>query len=116
MQRKPTKNKAFWPLIGFILAVALAAIAWVIAPSVVSFLHSKLGARFPTGAQMNLYTTVMLFLMLGGLSALIVAATMPRKKSQVKEADLVKERKDMLAAKAARKKRQQLLNKDMKSR
>jgi mannitol-specific phosphotransferase system IIBC component len=112
---KPTKNKAFWPLIGFVLAVAIAAIAWALAPSVVSFLGARLKG-FPRGPQMNLYTTIVLFFMFGGVASLIVAAAMPKKKSQVKETDLVKERKQMMAEKAARKKRQQMINKDMKSR
>jgi hypothetical protein len=115
MQRKPTKNRAFLPLIGFILAVALAAIAWIISPEVVKFLGSHLRG-FPRGPQMNTYTAIVLFIMFGGVAALIVAAAVPKKKSQVKEKDLVQERKEMVAAKAARKKRQRMLNKDMKSR
>jgi Mn2+/Fe2+ NRAMP family transporter len=114
--KKPEKNRAFWPVIGFVLAVALFAIAFVLAPEVNKFLKGRLPNYPRATQQLNLIMAVILWLIMGSIVSLSVAIAMPKKKSAVSEKDVDKARKAMVAEKVARKKRQQELNKQMKSR
>jgi hypothetical protein len=106
----------FWPVIGFVLAVSLIALAYALAPSTLLFLKKNLKNFPPITDQLKLFMTFILFLIFLAVTGFAVAIAMPKKKSAVSEKDMVNERKDMVAAKAARKKRQQDINRQMKSR
>lgn len=108
--KKRKNNRAFWPVFGLVMAVAAGVLAYVAGPGVTSWLRSTLPS-FPQGGNVQLYVTIIIFVIILSLAALIVAAAAPRKKGQVTEMAMTKERDDMLAMKRARKARQREINK-----
>lgn len=119
--RKETKNTAFWPLLGLLLAVSLGIVAYVAAPGTITMLDNALPNFPPAGVDPNtlrLIITAILFVVLILIAGLIVAVSMPKQKDRiiVSEKTLMKERQDMVLEKKARKVRQQQINKQGKSR
>jgi hypothetical protein len=103
------QSRALWPLMGFILLIAYGAIAWVLAPIVRDALPpalDRLLTRMP-GQQGEIAVGLAIFLILVSVSALIVALFAPRRKLDVKTKDMLKERNQMVAEKAALERRQQ---------
>ncbi len=108
-------NRRMWPVMGFLLIVALTAIAYVIAPDVINFIKSNFRA-FQT-SSMNPTTLRWVFtgivaLILSLLVAIIIAVAAPKKPINVKMSDLERERTEMLTAKAKRKKQQRRINRE----
>jgi membrane protein implicated in regulation of membrane protease activity len=118
MQDRENKKsmRAFWPLLGFILIVALGIIAYVLGEPIYNALAA--GPNFPpaggTRTQWLWILRGIAFVSLGLLSALIVAAAMPRQKTQVKEKDLAKERVQLNRERKAKRELQRKINKQMK--
>ncbi len=114
-----SRTQAFWPIIGLLLILALGFMAWVFAPPVIGFLSRTL-PNFPPAEvpadTMQIFMTVVLFVLTGMIVSLIVAAAAPRKKSAVTEKNLVKERATMVEEKRKQKLRQRAINRMDKSR
>lgn len=123
MGKKPPKSKmqAFWPVMGALLIIAAAVMAFFIGPVVVDWLDrgNVIKGFPPKGVPItNIYWILrgIVFVVLGLLASMVVAAAAPKKKSTVTEVNLIKERKDMVHEKRARKMRQQVMNKENKGR
>lgn len=121
--QKPPKSRtqSFWPIIGLMLILSAAAIAFFLGPAVVNWLdRSNVIKGFPpTGVSSVTLDWIfrgIFFFILVLLSSLIVAAAAPKRKSAVTEVKLAKERQLMVNDKKARKMRQQLMNKQNKGR
>jgi uncharacterized membrane protein len=103
------KSRGLWPVYGLVLAIALGAISYVLGPSLYDFVLTR-SPDFNTGTytreQVELFFAGIIFFVLLTIVALLVAVFVPRSKTTVKDAELVKERNDMEKARRARKKRQ----------
>jgi uncharacterized membrane protein len=112
------KKRGMWPVIGLILAVALGAISWVVAPTVYAFIRQRLPA-FSTGTfseqQITLFVGILVFVVLASLASLIVAIFAPRKKQHdTRDAALRKEKEAMLHAERERKARKREVEEKMR--
>lgn len=107
------RSRGLWPLYGLVLAIALGAIAYVLGPKLYDFVLDR-SPNFNTGTytreQVELFFAGIIFLVLLAIVAGFVAMFAPRKKTTVKDTDLIKERKQREAARRARKKRQMQLD------
>ncbi len=117
---KKRKNKAFWPLIGFMLALSAGVLAWFLKDPVYSWLaRSPVIPGFPPAgidpAQMRLLVAAALFTIMLGFAGLVIALAAPKSAQRVKETDLIKERKMVMKEKELKKARQRELNRQMKS-
>ena len=112
------KRRGLWPVIGFILILALAAIAYLLAPAVID-LTKQLLPRFTTRGTnpetVRLMFALLIFLLLGAVVALTVALFAPKKAINVNENDLAKERKQMQEAKKMDRIRQRRITREMKN-
>jgi len=116
MPRKtPPRGKAFWPILGLLLALSSGAFAFILTDPVVTALRKSLRG-FPSGATVNIIVGVVLFFIIGLFFSLIVAFGVPRKKSGVTEIQMTKDRKVMVNEKAARKIKQREINRQNKAR
>ena len=118
--RPPVKKKlkGMWPVYGFLMALALGAIAFVLAPNVQRMVIQITRGNF-TGQelppeQMRLVFTGIIFLVLGSIAALIVAFAMPKKKSQVQDAEMRKHKEVIKKEDRARKVRSRVIEHEMK--
>jgi hypothetical protein len=123
MGQKPpkTRTQSFWPVLGALLILASAAMAFFIGPAVVDWLDKGNIIRgFPPAGvpRVNLDWILrgIVFVILVLFASLLVAAAAPKKKSAVTEVGMMKERKEIVHEKKARKMRQQLMNKQNKGR
>lgn len=117
---KKGKNRAFWPLIGFGLAVSVGILSWFLKDPVYTWLaRSPLIPGFPPAGidpfQMRLLVAAALFTIMLGFAGLIIALAVPKSPSRVREKDLVKERKMVVKQKELKKARQREINRQMKS-
>jgi len=106
-------NRRFWPLMGFVLIVALTVIAYIVAPDVITWMRSTFRQFRPEGMtsdQLRLVFTAIVFVVLALIAALIIAIAAPKKPINVDEGKLMKERSEMVKAKRAAKKRQRRVN------
>jgi mannitol-specific phosphotransferase system IIBC component len=118
---KKSRSQSFWPILGLLLIIACAIMAYFIGPAVVDWLDDGNVIRgFPPRGipreNVNWILRGILFVVLGLLSSLVVAAAVPKKKNVVNEKKLIKERQEMVNEKKARKLRQQQMNKLNKGR
>ncbi|MEZ4666715.1 MAG: hypothetical protein R3E39_02130 [Anaerolineae bacterium] len=117
--RKPQpRGKAFWPVLGLLLALSAGALAFVAAPGVNELLGRSLRSypKATAGNHLDLIMTAILFVIFALIGSLIVAIAVPKKKSTVTEVGLIKDRKMMVNDKKARKERQKQINRDNRSR
>lgn len=114
-RKKPPRGRAFWPVVGLLLALSAAALAYVFTDPVINALRKSL-RNFPTGPTVTLIVGVILFVVLALTFSLIVAFAVPRKKSAVTETQLVKDRQAMVKDIKARKIRQREINRQGKAR
>ena len=118
IEEQRRRRQAFWPLFGLLMAVALAVIAWVLAPVVIQFLRDQQPNRFSFGdltfEQVQLIFAGIIFLVLGALTTLILAIFAPKKKTMVKDSSLKKEKKQLEAEQKARRARQMALEAEMR--
>ncbi len=97
-------RRALWPVMGLILAVALGAIAWFSKEAVIGILPATVRIqldRLP-GIQGELAVAAFIFVIMLGIVAIIVAVAAPKRRINVKEKDMFKERDKMLRDNAAR--------------
>jgi len=95
-----------WPVVGFILAVSLGVLAYVLAPMVIQFLRSSLRGFDTSGlasTTLRWIFTAILFVIFVTLAGLIVAVAAPKPRGTVKYGDLVKEREAMKIEKKRKK-------------
>ena len=113
------RSRRRWAAFGFLLIVALLTISWFVAPTVISVTKStfkQLGqalATIPPLHQQLVYT-VIIFLILALVSALIVTLAVPKKTLDVSEKELLKERDATEEYKRMARKRQRTLNRQMR--
>jgi uncharacterized protein involved in cysteine biosynthesis len=115
---KKRRSRALWPVLGFVLLVALALLAWFLAPGVTDWLKANLRGFSTRGTDpqtVQLMIAALIFLTLAGVTALIVALFAPKKVLNVKETDLVKERKEAKERRELEKRRQRKINREMKN-
>jgi type III secretory pathway component EscU len=112
------KANPLWPVIGFLLALALGVIAYFLAPSVRDFVFTRFpnsisafGTTTPENVQWIFTGAV--FLLLLCLSGLVVAIAAPKNPVQVKDKDLVKQQKAMRAERTMKKKRRLAMEREM---
>ena len=107
------RRRGLWPVMGLFLAVALAAISYLIAPNVIGLTRQLLPQFRTTGMppdQVRLIFAFLTFVVLLAFAAFFVALFMPKRKMLVKDTDLKKERDEMVRAKQAEKLRQRKIN------
>ncbi|MBI5669414.1 MAG: hypothetical protein HZC41_15530 [Chloroflexi bacterium] len=118
--KSQSKTRAFWPVIGFVLAVSLGVLAWALGPAAYEFLRDNRIINFSISnyprATWELIITGVLFVVMLMFASLVVAAARPRQKSEVREKDLVKERDRMVREQKAKKILQREINRQMKDR
>ena len=113
--KKPRRN-AYWPVLGLLLALAAGVLAFLAAPAVNQALDSSL-PNYPTPTPtLNWMVTAVLFIVFVLIGGLVVAVATPKKKAQVTDVMLTKEREKMVHYNKARKVRQREINKQGKSR
>lgn len=93
-KQKGSSNKALWPVIGFILAVALGIIAYILSPEIIKALPElRIGGL--SGNDLRLAVAGVIFLLLGAVTVLIIAAAVPRDRNpmdKITEKDLQEQR------------------------
>jgi len=112
------KKRGMWPVIGFVLALALGAISWVLAPHVYRIIRERL-PQFSSGSltegQVTAIVGVFIFVILAALASVIVAAFAPRRgKHDTRDAALRKEKEAMLREEKERKERRRKVEADMR--
>ncbi len=115
-KKKEPRGKAFWPVLGFLLALSSGALAYVFAPSVLQYLKGHLTNFPPITTTVTLIVTGILFMLIAMLFSLVVAFAVPRKKSVVTEIQIAKDRTAMVNEKVARKIKQRDINRQNKAR
>lgn len=118
--KSQSKTRAYWPVIGFVLALSLGVIAWALGPAGYNFLRDNRIVNFAitniSRATWELIISGVLFVVLLMFASLVVAAARPKQKSEVREKDLVKERDKMVREQKAKKVLQREINRKMKDR
>jgi hypothetical protein len=112
------KSRRRWAAYGFVLIVALMTISWFVAPSVIQVLRAnrdfRAGLSEMPDWQVQVAFTLVIFVILAAISALIVTIASPRRVLNIKEKDLIKERADALEYNRKARKRQRTLNREMR--
>jgi uncharacterized BrkB/YihY/UPF0761 family membrane protein len=109
------KGTALLPAAGFILIVALGIVAWFIAPSVQDLLVRRLQVGDAVRAPEFKYVVFgVLFITMVMSVGLIYAIAVPRRRDDVKDGDIAKERKEMTKAIEERKARRRKVKHDMR--
>lgn len=115
-RKQQPRGKAFWPVVGFLLALSAGVLAYVFTDPTIAALRSSL-RNFPTpNATIRLIVGLILFAILAMLFSLAVAIAVPRKKSAVTEIQIAKNRKVIVNEKAARKIKQREINRQNRAR
>lgn len=106
-------RRRLWPLLGAVLAVTLAAIAYLVAPEVIRITKEVL-PRFSTAGMsqqtVRILFSAIIFVVFLGISVVIVALFAPKKALNVKDSDLVKQREAMQRERKMDRVRQRKLN------
>jgi hypothetical protein len=110
-RKKKSKMQAYGPAVGLLLALAAGVLAYFLSFSVDDILKQHLAGfkQMPAG-QLQIFTTVVIFVVFVLLVSLIVAASVPRKKSVINEKQLAKDREEMLKEKRMTKLRREQMN------
>jgi type VI protein secretion system component VasK len=115
--QKVTRRRGLWPFYGLLMAVALGAISYILSPQLVLFVRRQ-SPEFSIGDltpdQVRLFFAGVIFLVLLSVVTLILAVAAPRKKSDVKDRHLLKEKQAMEAARRTRRKRQLQVERKMR--
>ncbi len=109
------RKKGTWmlPATGFILIIALGVVSWFISDPVRDFLDQRLGTDL-SGQQMQLVIALALFLVLVMFVGLLYAVLIPKRRGDVKDKDIAKERKEMERALLEKKERRRKVKRDMR--
>jgi hypothetical protein len=101
------------PVLGFVLFGCSLAISYVLSEPVRRFLERQTGADL-SGDEMRIVIGFAIFIIMVMLSGLLYTVMIPRKKSIVKDLDLVKERKAIDKEREARKARRRQVKKQLR--
>lgn len=118
VQAEKKRSRSWWPLIGFLLIVSLLIISYALAPSVIVEVQRglpRLNMRSIAPEVQRWIFTGVIFGVLLLLAGLIVALFAPRKRTLVKETDLIKEREQMLVQREKDKKHQRAVNLEIRN-
>jgi hypothetical protein len=108
------RGKAWLPLVGFILIVCFGVIAYYLGDPVRDFVDRRAGADLSTPEMLWLVRGV-LFLSLVMIGGLLFALFAPRKREDVKDKDIYKDKKAIDAEVLARKERRKKAKRDLKN-
>jgi len=112
------KSKGLWPVFGLLMAIALGIISYFIAPYakdiVIRITRGGFSGQELPPDQMTLFFTVIVFLILGSIAALIVAFAKPKPKRKVMDTDLVKQKEEMREEEKRRRARKLVIEREMK--
>lgn len=112
------KSRRRWAAYGFVLIVALMLISWFLAPSIIQMLRTnsdfRAGMREMPDWQIKVAFTLVIFVILAALSALIVTIAAPKRSLEIKDKDLIKEREEAVEYKRKARRRQRDLNREMR--
>lgn len=108
--RRKKKNPLapFLPLLGLVLAVALAAVAFILSAPVHDLLKENI-ADFPVETEVQYVIAVVLFIVLVLFAGMLYAAFAPKPPKLVSESELKRERIEIDREKRAKKKRRREL-------
>jgi len=112
MQERKVK-RSWWPLIGFLLIISIAVISYAVAPDVIGLTRQalpRLNLRGIAPENQRLIFAAITFLLLVIITGMIVAAFAPRRRTLVKETDIIKDRDTMLRERERDKKKQREVN------
>jgi hypothetical protein len=118
VQAEKKRKRSWWPLIGFLLIVSLLVISYALAPDVIREVQRglpRLNMRSIAPEVQRLIFTGVIFGVLLLIAGLIVAMFAPRKRTLVKETDIIKEREQMLVARVRDKKKQRTVNLEIRN-
>lgn len=110
-------NRRMWAVGGFVLVVALGAIAFALAPTLTVLIDNAIPSLRIRGRlrdQAQLMVGLVFFFLMVTVSALIVTLLAPRKAINVKDSDLVKTRDDMIKYRKMERTRQRKINRAMR--
>jgi membrane protein implicated in regulation of membrane protease activity len=112
------KSRRRWAAYGFVLIVALMIISWFLSPSIIQMLRTnsdfRAGMREMPDWQVQVAFTLVIFVILASLSALIVTIAAPKRALEIKDKDLIKEREEAIDYNRKARKRQRELNREMR--
>jgi hypothetical protein len=119
--KKKTRGQAWRPVVGFVLILSCAAMAYFLGPAIVTWLDQGNVIRGfpPRGVPIENIRWILrgiVFVILILLGSLLVAVAAPKRKSAVNEKQMTKQREQLVLEKKARKIRQQQMNKMNKGR
>jgi phage shock protein PspC (stress-responsive transcriptional regulator) len=112
------QRRQLYPVMGFIMIVVLAVIAYAVAPAVMDFARANLrGFTFGSNSRetVRLIFALIIFLTLGGIAAMIVALFAPKKQTNIKDSELIAERNARAEGKKMDRIRQRKINREMKN-
>jgi membrane protein implicated in regulation of membrane protease activity len=112
-------NKAFWPVIGFVLAVALGLISYILSPLVIKYVVPQLNNGQLSYDNLVLVVAGVVFLILGAIVVLIIAAAVPKNRNpmdKINEKELLDERKVRNRRRLIRKQRELEMKKKSRKR
>ncbi|MBL8145549.1 MAG: hypothetical protein JNL34_04115 [Anaerolineae bacterium] len=112
MQERKVK-RSWWPLIGFLLILSIAVISYAVAPDVIGLARQalpRMNLRGIAPETQRLIFAAITFLILVIITGMIVAAFAPRRRTLVKETDIIKDRDMMLRDRVRDKKKQREIN------
>lgn len=122
MSNRSNKNSSslnkFLPALGLVLAVALAAVSYVLSAPVTEFLEGNIN-NFPDPVQqpeIQYVVAVVLFAVLLMFVALLYAAGAPKPEKMISEAELKRERDELAAEKRRRKRQRRRVQREMARR
>lgn len=118
-ERNITGVRRYWPVIGFLMLIAIAIISWFLAPGAIDVARDiipRFTGREASPIVMRLLFTVLLVAILGSLSAALLALASPKRQDEVREGDMLKERQELLKRKEAERLRMRKINRELRKK
>lgn len=108
--------RGLWPLYGLLMMIAAGGIAWVLAPEVYTMLNRNRNFSIGTfsPSEVKLLITAVLFFVIVSIGGLIIAMFMPKRKDDVQDAFLRKQKAEMTKEEKARKIRRSMIERELK--
>jgi hypothetical protein len=116
-ERNVTGVRKYWPVIGFLMLIALAVMSWFLAPSAIALTRDiipQFSGRELNPMVMRIIFTVVLTFLFGAVSAALLALLTPKPQIDVREGDILKERQEMLRKKELEKQRLRKINRELR--
>ncbi|PJF39936.1 MAG: hypothetical protein D6737_15600 [Chloroflexi bacterium] len=114
---KKGTNKALWPVLGLFMAASLGVISWFTAPTIKTLMVDNVakfrGNELPEDQMQALFAGV-IFIVLLGITGLLLAVTIPRDKDAKLSShkQMMKDRKAMIAEREAKKRRRRMVERE----